>query len=66
MWITKKVNERTDIVRQNENLYLRKENVSYDLCINSLKKICTWSRAFLVKKLESSRSYGRTYARGLI
>ena len=37
MRVTKKVSERTDILRQNEN----KENVSHDSCINLLKKIWT-------------------------
>ena len=41
--LQKEVTERRDIVKHNEDPYLRKkkENVSYDSCINSLKKICT-------------------------
>ena len=38
-----------------------KENVSYDLCINSLNKIYTWNCTALVKKSESTHSYGRAY-----
>ena len=41
-----------------------KENLSHDSCIDSLKKIWTWNRTSLVKKSESTRSYGRGYAPG--